>query len=241
MKLPANELAALLVATSFAAGLNLYATIATLGLLSHFGFVHLPPTLQLLSTWTVIVVSFALFAVEFFADKVPWLDSAWDAVHTVIRPIGGALLAIQVFGHPSPAFTVIVALLAGSTSLLVHTAKAATRLTANASPEPFSNIGLSLGEDAAVLGGLALVHLNRGNGIFMAKRRGNPNWGKPEPIGPITPTVTEFEQVVREYKLAPDQYLRSTRLREWARRNKNSKYIPEPLLEAWGFEIESTL
>jgi hypothetical protein len=78
-------------------------------------------------------------------------------------------------------------------------------------------------------------------GIFMAKRRGNPNWGKPEPIGPVIPTVTEFEQVVREYKLTPDQYLRSTRLREWARRNKNSKYIPEPLLEAWGFEIESTL
>jgi hypothetical protein len=77
--------------------------------------------------------------------------------------------------------------------------------------------------------------------FFMAKRRGNPNWGKPEPIGPITPTITEFEQVVREYKLTPDQYLRSTRLREWARRNKNSKYIPEPLLEAWGFEIESTL
>jgi hypothetical protein len=75
----------------------------------------------------------------------------------------------------------------------------------------------------------------------MAKRRGNPNWGKPEPIGPIVPTVTEFEQVVKEYKLTPDQYLRSTRLREWARRNKNSKYIPEPLLEAWGFEIESTL
>jgi hypothetical protein len=77
--------------------------------------------------------------------------------------------------------------------------------------------------------------------FFMAKRRGNPNWGKPEPIGPITPTITEFEQVVNEYKLSPDQYLRSTRLREWARRNKNSKYIPEPLLEAWGFEIESTL
>jgi hypothetical protein len=84
------------------------------------------------------------------------------------------------------------------------------------------------------------VHPSR-KGIYMAKRRGNPNWGKPEPIGPITPTITEFEQVVREYKLSPDQYLRSTRLREWARRNKNSKYIPEPLLEAWGFEIESTL
>jgi hypothetical protein len=76
---------------------------------------------------------------------------------------------------------------------------------------------------------------------LMAKRRGNPNWGKPEPIGPVVPTVTSFEQVVKEYKLTPDQYVRSTRLREWARRNKNSKYIPEALLEAWGFEIESTL
>jgi hypothetical protein len=75
----------------------------------------------------------------------------------------------------------------------------------------------------------------------MAKRRGNPNWGKPEPIGPVVPTVTSFEQVVKEFKLTPDQYVRSTRLREWARRNKNSKYIPESLLEAWGFEIESTL
>jgi hypothetical protein len=76
---------------------------------------------------------------------------------------------------------------------------------------------------------------------YMAKRRGNPNWGKPEPIGPVVPTVTSFEQVVKEFKLTPDQYVRSTRLREWARRNRNSKYIPESLLEAWGFEIESTL
>jgi hypothetical protein len=75
----------------------------------------------------------------------------------------------------------------------------------------------------------------------MAKRRGNPNWGKPEPIGPVVPTVTSFEVIVKEFKLSPDQYIRSTRLREWARRNKNSKYIPEALLEAWGFEIESTL
>jgi hypothetical protein len=75
----------------------------------------------------------------------------------------------------------------------------------------------------------------------MAKRRGNPNWGKPEPIGPVVPTVTSFEQIVQEFKLSPDQYIRSTRLREWARRNKNSKYIPEALLEAWGFEIESAL
>jgi len=73
----------------------------------------------------------------------------------------------------------------------------------------------------------------------MAKRRGNPNWGKPLMVGP--PPVIEFERVVREFKLRPEQYIRSTRLREWARHNKNSKYIPEPLLEAWGFEIESVL
>ena len=77
--------------------------------------------------------------------------------------------------------------------------------------------------------------------LIMAKRRGNPNWGKPEPIGPVIPIVTSFEQAVKEFKLQPDQYLRSTRLREWARRNKNSKFIPESLLQAWGFEIESTL
>jgi hypothetical protein len=85
------------------------------------------------------------------------------------------------------------------------------------------------------------IRLDKGHNTQMAKRRGNPNWGKPEPIGPVVPTVTSFEQVVKEFKLTPDQYIRSTRLREWARRNKNSKYIPEALLEAWGFEIESTL
>jgi hypothetical protein len=88
---------------------------------------------------------------------------------------------------------------------------------------------------------LGRIRLHKGHNKQMAKRRGNPNWGKPEPIGPVVPTVTSFEQVVKEFKLTPDQYIRSTRLREWARRNKNSKYIPEALLEAWGFEIESTL
>jgi len=75
----------------------------------------------------------------------------------------------------------------------------------------------------------------------MAKRRGNPNWGKPEPNGPVVPTITEFEQITREFKLQPDQYITSTRLREWASRNKNSKFIPEPLLQEWGFEVESSL
>jgi hypothetical protein len=74
----------------------------------------------------------------------------------------------------------------------------------------------------------------------MAERRGNPNWGKPEPSGPVVPTITEFERVTSELKLQPDQYIRSTQLREWASRNKNSTFIPEPLLEAWGFEVNAS-
>ena len=145
------------------AGVNLYLTVFATGLAIHFHWITLAPqyqSLEVLGNPWIISIAGVLYVLEFFADKVPWVDSIWDAVHTVIRPIGGALLAIQVLGHPSPAFTVIVALLAGGTSLIAHTAKAATRLASNTSPEPFSNIGLSLGEDAAVLGGLALVHFN---------------------------------------------------------------------------------
>jgi Domain of unknown function (DUF4126) len=145
------------------AGINLYLTVFATGLAIHFHWITLAPayqSLEVLGDPLIITIAGILYFLEFFADKIPWIDSAWDAVHTVIRPIGGALLAIQVLGHPSPALTVIVALLAGGTSLVAHTAKAATRLATNTSPEPFSNIGLSLGEDAAVLGGLALVHFN---------------------------------------------------------------------------------
>jgi hypothetical protein len=157
------DLLAVALGLACLAGVNLYLTVFVTGLAIHFHWISLAPqyqSLEVLGNPWIITIAGILYFLEFFADKIPWLDSAWDAVHTVIRPIGGALLAIQVLGHPSPAFTVIVALLAGSTSLVVHTAKAATRLTANTSPEPFSNIGLSLGEDAAVLGGLALVHFN---------------------------------------------------------------------------------
>ncbi len=145
------------------AGVNLYLTVFATGLAIHFHWITLAPqyqSLEVLGNPWIISIAGVLYLLEFFADKIPWVDSIWDAVHTVIRPIGGALLAIQVIGHPSPAFTVIVALLAGGTSLIAHTAKAATRLATNASPEPFSNIGLSLCEDAAVLGGLTLLHFN---------------------------------------------------------------------------------
>ena len=145
------------------AGVNLYLTVFATGLAIHFHWITLAPqyqSLEVLGNPWIISIAGVLYLLEFFADKIPWVDSIWDAVHTVIRPIGGALLAIQVLGHPSPAFTVIIALLAGGTSLIAHTAKAATRLASNTSPEPFSNIGLSLGEDAAVLGGLTLVHFS---------------------------------------------------------------------------------
>ena len=145
------------------AGINLYLTVFASGLAIHFHWITLSPQYQSLEVvgnpW-IITIAGVLYFLEFFADKIPWVDSIWDAVHTVIRPIGGAFLAIQVLGHPDPIFGVIVGLLAGGTSLASHTAKSATRLTANASPEPFSNIALSVGEDVAVVGGLALIYHN---------------------------------------------------------------------------------
>ena len=145
------------------AGINLYLTVFATGLAIHFHWITLAPayqSLEMLGHPVIITIAGILYVLEFFADKIPWVDSAWDAVHTVIRPIGGALLAIQVLGHPSPAFTVMVGLIGGGTSLVTHTAKSATRLASNTSPEPFSNIALSFGEDVAVLGGLALIYHN---------------------------------------------------------------------------------
>lgn len=145
------------------AGINLYLTVFVTGLAVNQHWITLAPqyqSLDVLAHPVIITIAGLLYFLEFFADKIPWIDSAWDAVHTVIRPIGGALLGIQVLGHSSPTFDVVVLLLAGGTSLVAHTAKATSRLVANASPEPFSNIGLSLAEDAAVFGGLALIHYN---------------------------------------------------------------------------------
>jgi hypothetical protein len=145
------------------AGINLYLTVFVVGLAINQHWIVLSPAYQSLAVLgNPVIVSIAgvLYFLEFFADKVPWVDSAWDAVHTIIRPIGGALLAVQVLGHSTPSFDVIVALLAGTTSLMTHTAKATSRLMANTSPEPFSNIGLSLVEDVAVVAGLALIHYN---------------------------------------------------------------------------------
>jgi hypothetical protein len=145
------------------AGINLYLTVFVTGLAIHFHWIALAPNYQSLEVlghpW-IIAIAGILYLLEFFADKIPWVDSAWDAVHTIIRPIGGALLAIQVLGHHSPVVDALIILLGGSASLVTHTAKASTRLAANSSPEPASNIGLSVAEDLAVFGGLALIHYN---------------------------------------------------------------------------------
>ncbi len=142
------------------AGVNLYLTVFVTGLAVQQGWLILLPqygSLEVMAHPAIIAVSGLLFFLEFFADKIPWVDSLWDSVHTVIRPIGAALIAIQVLGDSNQVYSVVVALLGGGTALITHAVKATTRLAVNASPEPFSNIGVSLVEDAGVLGGLALI------------------------------------------------------------------------------------
>lgn len=145
---------------SFAAGLNLYATVAILGLASRFGWVALPDQYRVFDNNWIIGIALTLYVIEFFADKIPWLDSAWDAVHTFIRPVGGAAIAVATLGHASPATETLVALLGGALATSTHLSKTGTRVLANASPEPFTNWMLSLGEDAFVVGlsALALAH-----------------------------------------------------------------------------------
>ena len=132
---------------AFASGLNVYATIAVIGISSRYGLVTLPDQFRAFDNPIIIGVAVALYLVEFIADKIPWLDSLWDMVHTVIRPFGGALLAVMALGNASPLARALAALLGGSVAMTTHVTKAGTRVAANASPEPFSNWLLSLGED----------------------------------------------------------------------------------------------
>lgn len=145
---------------SFAAGINLYATVAILGLASRYHWVDLPPQYQVFDNNIIIAVALTLYVVEFFADKIPWVDTMWDAVHTVVRPIGGAVIAVATLGHASPATETLVALLGAALATSTHVTKTGTRAIANTSPEPFSNWILSLGEDGFVvaLGALALAY-----------------------------------------------------------------------------------
>jgi hypothetical protein len=145
---------------SFAAGVNLYATVAILGLASRYGWVELPAQYQAFNNDIVIGAAIVLYAVEFFADKIPYFDSLWDMIHTFIRPVGGALIAVTTLGDASTPVEGLVALLGGTIAASSHLTKTSTRAMANTSPEPLSNWALSLGEDVFVvgLGYLALKH-----------------------------------------------------------------------------------
>ena len=145
---------------SFAAGINLYATVALLGLASRFEWVALPDSLKIFDNDLVIAAALALYVVEFAADKIPWVDSMWDTVHTFIRPVGGALIAVAALGDASPGVEGLVALLGGSVAAGSHLTKTGARVAVNTSPEPVSNWLLSLGEDLFVvgLGYLALAY-----------------------------------------------------------------------------------
>ena len=137
---------------SFAAGINLYATVAILGLASRYNWVKLPSQYQAFDNDFIIATALALYVIEFVADKIPWFDSIWDTVHTAIRPLGGAVIAVTTLGEATPATEVLVGLLGGTLAAGTHFTKAGTRAIANTSPEPFSNWILSLGEDAFVIG-----------------------------------------------------------------------------------------
>jgi Domain of unknown function (DUF4126) len=145
---------------SFAAGINLYATVAILGLASHYGWVDLPPQYKVFDNTWIIAAALTLYVIEFIADKIPWVDTAWDAVHTAVRPIGGAVIAVATLGDASPATKVMIGLLGAALASSTHFGKAGTRVMANASPEPFTNWILSVGEDLFVvaLGALALKY-----------------------------------------------------------------------------------
>jgi hypothetical protein len=141
----------MLVAISFAAGLNVYATVATLGLLARFELLPLPPSLHLLENWWIIGASIVLFVIEFVADKIPAFDLIWSALHTFVRVPIAALLAYAATSHLSPGKQLLATVLGGLIALAAHGGKTAARAAVTPSPEPISNISLSLAEDALAI------------------------------------------------------------------------------------------
>jgi hypothetical protein len=152
LQIAPSELFAIIAAVGFSAGLNLYATVAALGLLARFGHLPLPPGLHPLESWPVISASVALFAIEFFADKIPAFDLIWNALHTFIRvPVAG-LLAFEATQQLSPEKQLLATLLGAAVALVAHGGKTAARAAVTPSPEPLSNMSLSVGEDILAIG-----------------------------------------------------------------------------------------
>ncbi len=165
------ELFGVASSVSLLAGWRIYLCVFGVGLAMHFGWIHLPVNLHALdvlaSPWVIGAAGFGLVA-EFLADKVMWIDTMWDAVHTAVRPVGGALLALAIVDPADPKWQAVALLLGGSAALGSHVAKAGTRALINASPEPVSNIVVSSGEDVATTGLLALALANPVAAIFVA-------------------------------------------------------------------------
>jgi hypothetical protein len=151
------EALSLAMGTAWTSGINLYATVAALGIASQAGMIQLPPDLQVLGHPAVIAIACIMYFIEFFADKVPYVDSGWDALHTFIRVPAGAILAARSLGDMNPALELVAVLAGGSIALAAHGTKAATRLAINASPEPFSNWAASITEDISVFGSIWLM------------------------------------------------------------------------------------
>lgn len=153
----AIQILGLALGSAWTSGINLYATVAALGLLERYGLAHLPGDLRVLANPWIIGVAVALYAVEFVADKIPYVDTVWDAVHTFIRVPAGAVLAYGATAQLDPSVRVVALLTGGGLALSTHGAKASVRAAANVSPEPFTNWGLSLAEDAVAIGATVLA------------------------------------------------------------------------------------
>jgi hypothetical protein len=151
------EALALAMGTAWTSGINLYATVAALGIANLAQMIQLPPDLQVLSHPAVIGIACTMYMIEFFADKVPYVDSGWDVLHTFIRVPAGAILAARSLGDMNPALELAALLAGGSIALAAHGFKATTRLAINASPEPFSNWAASVTEDITVFGSLWMI------------------------------------------------------------------------------------
>ncbi|MCA1815391.1 MAG: DUF4126 domain-containing protein [Acidobacteria bacterium] len=152
-----TQILGLALGSAWTSGINLYATVAVLGLLERYGLAHLPGDLKVLSNPWIIGVAVALYVVEFFADKVSYLDTVWDALHTFIRIPAGAVLAYGATAQLDPAVRVVALLAGGGLALSTHGTKATVRAAANLSPEPFTNWALSLGEDVIAIGAALLT------------------------------------------------------------------------------------
>lgn len=147
----------LALGAAWTSGINLYATVAVLGLLEHYKLAHLPGGLHVLDNWWIIGVAIFLYVVEFFADKIPYVDTVWDALHTFIRVPAGAVLAAAATSEISPSVQVLALLLGGGLALSTHGTKATVRAGANLSPEPITNWSLSLFEDVLAVGAVSLA------------------------------------------------------------------------------------